>query len=227
MNIRETTSGGVAVLHCQGGLDATSGPIAERIIRAAAEAHAGRVVADLGQVDYLASAGLRVLQVGRNVARAAGGDLKLSSVTEPVKKVLDMTGFTSEFEFFASAEEAVAAFPPIEAKPVEVFTVEGDLDASSAPALQNELIEKVAGGKYQVVLDFSKVVYIASAGFRALQSAWMAARSQGGDVRFANLQPKVEEVFSSLGFMQMYGVYPDLPTAVMSFQDDETETKPA
>lgn len=226
MNIETTLENEVLVVRVEGGLDAATSPTLDRRLHEAIEGGNARVLVDLGGVTYLASAGLRALQVGKNLARKHDGDLKLCCLPESVGKLLDLTGFSSDFSIYGTAEAGIASFRNPD-EPVDIVTIEGELDAASSPTLQRELIEKLNRGAGKVVLDFSKVVYIASAGFRALQASWMAARSKGGDVRFANLQPKVEEVFSSLGFMQMYGVYPDLPTAVMSFHEAEAEAEKA
>lgn len=67
-----------------------------------------RLVLDLDGVRYVSSAGLRVFLV---VAKrlAAGGAFALSRATEPVRQVLDVTGFSSLIKVEDSVETAVAA----------------------------------------------------------------------------------------------------------------------
>ncbi len=70
-----------------------------------------RLVVDLSQVDYLSSAGLRVLLSALKSARQRGGDLYLVGVQEGVHQVLKLAGFISIFKIFPMAAEAFAAFP--------------------------------------------------------------------------------------------------------------------
>lgn len=55
------------------------------------------LVFDLGSVDYVSSAGLRVLL--SSMKRMAGKSMKVSNVKPVVKEVFDITGFTDLFTF--------------------------------------------------------------------------------------------------------------------------------
>jgi anti-anti-sigma factor len=69
-----------------------------------------RLVADFAKVDYISSAGLRALLGTVKEARGQGGDFRLAGVTPPVKKVLELSGFTSILKLFPDAAAAVASF---------------------------------------------------------------------------------------------------------------------
>ena len=49
---------------------------------------------DFAGVDYVSSAGLRVLLQGQKNAQAAGKSMVLKNVTSEVKEVFDITGFS-------------------------------------------------------------------------------------------------------------------------------------
>jgi anti-sigma B factor antagonist len=68
------------------------------------------IVIDLSQVMTMNSSGLGALISGLNTMRQAGGDLKLSGVTEKVEKLFVITKLHSVFERFASVQEAVDSF---------------------------------------------------------------------------------------------------------------------
>lgn len=68
------------------------------------------LVADLSEVDYISSVGLRVfLRVVKTVRRQQG-DFRLAGARPPVKRMLDMSGFTSILKFFDDANAALASF---------------------------------------------------------------------------------------------------------------------
>ncbi len=69
-----------------------------------------RLVADLSQVDYMSSAGLRALLATLKEARHQGGDFRLAAVHDEVEQVLELSGFTGIFQVFPTVEAAVASF---------------------------------------------------------------------------------------------------------------------
>jgi len=77
--------------------------------------------------------------------------------------------------------------------------VRGRIDHGSAMSFSELLhphLEKCHKGALPLVLDFSDVDYVSSAGLRALMIATRFARNQGGRLGIAHFQPMVREVFS-------------------------------
>ncbi len=68
------------------------------------------MVLNLEAVDYMSSAGLRVILAALKQSRANGGDLRLSSPRPRVEKILKLAGFTSILQIFPSVEQAVESF---------------------------------------------------------------------------------------------------------------------
>ena len=69
-----------------------------------------KVVIDLGKVTWMNSTGLGALMGAMTSLRNAGGDLKLSRVTEKVKSLFMITKLITIFDTFDSVEDAVSAF---------------------------------------------------------------------------------------------------------------------
>ena len=76
--------------------------------------------------------------------------------------------------------------------------VEGRLDTVTAPELEAEL-QKDMDGAESLVMDFSKLDYISSAGLRVLLSAHKAMSSKGG-MKVTNVNEIVQEVLDVTGF---------------------------
>ncbi|MBP3261242.1 STAS domain-containing protein [Pseudobutyrivibrio sp.] len=53
---------------------------------------------DFGGVNYISSAGLRALLMGQKTAQSKQGRMYLTKVTEPVKEIFNITGFSSFLE---------------------------------------------------------------------------------------------------------------------------------
>lgn len=68
-----------------------------------------KVVIDFSEVDYISSAGLRVVLTTAKRVKAAGGALTLSGVTSNVKEVFDVSGFASIFGMHDSVEQAISS----------------------------------------------------------------------------------------------------------------------
>ena len=56
-----------------------------------------RVVIDLSEVQYVASAGLKALLKGLRRARLQAGDVRLAAVNDRVREVFEMSGFDQVF----------------------------------------------------------------------------------------------------------------------------------
>ena len=78
------------------------------------------------------------------------------------------------------------------------IALEGRLDTMTAPELEVEL-NKSLGGADSLVLDFSKLDYISSAGLRVLLTAHKAMVAKGG-MKICNVNEVVQEVFEVTGF---------------------------
>ena len=69
-----------------------------------------RIVADLSQVDFMSSAGLRAFLGALKESRQKGGDLHIAAPQPGVEKILKMSGFTSILKVYPSVQEAAAGF---------------------------------------------------------------------------------------------------------------------
>ena len=78
------------------------------------------------------------------------------------------------------------------------IALEGRLDTLTAPELEAELGKDLPGAE-NLVLDFSKLDYISSAGLRVLLSAHKVMSCKGG-MKVSNVNEIVREVFDVTGF---------------------------
>lgn len=76
--------------------------------------------------------------------------------------------------------------------------VEGRLDTVTAPVLEKEIKENVNGMK-KLILDFSDLDYISSAGLRVILAAQKIMNKQG-EMIVKNVNETVNEIFDITGF---------------------------
>lgn len=106
---------------------------------------------------------------------------------------------------------------------VDILTITGRVDAATAPRLKEALDAVCSAGRYQIVLDLAGMEYISSPGLRVLIEArkrvrdWKITNIEGGDIRIANMPPRIKEVFDLTGFTALFEIFDDTVAAVGSF----------
>ena len=106
-HVSEARTSGALVLGLFKRLDSTTARAVEERILGAVDAGDHRLVLDLTQLDYISSAGLRVLLVAANRLKVAGGKLALCGLNDHVREVLDIAGLTSLLSIHPSREAAL------------------------------------------------------------------------------------------------------------------------
>lgn len=84
--------------------------------------------------------------------------------------------------------------------------VNGRLDQSLTPQLNETLTGLLDNGRYQLIVDLSGVTYINSGGLRCLVSAWRKAKAENGDMILFALNDRILEVFTMVGFDKVFHI---------------------
>ena len=84
------------------------------------------------------------------------------------------------------------------------IALEGRLDTTTAPELEQALKESLDSTQ-ELIMDFSKLDYISSAGLRVLLSAHKSMRTKGG-MKVVNVNEIVKEVFDVTGFADILDI---------------------
>ena len=106
---------------------------------------------------------------------------------------------------------------------VDLVEVAGRVDAATAPQLRQQIETLFNEGRYRIVLDLARLEYVSSPGLRVLIEArkrareWKITDLEGGDIRIANLPPRIKEVFDLTGFTSLFEIYSSTVEAVGSF----------
>jgi anti-sigma B factor antagonist len=110
MNISTRSLDEIVAIDIEGKLDTqTSTPALEQLLQLL-ESNPGKVLISLAPLEFVSSAGLRViLRVAKQV-RGYGGDLKVSGAQGVVKEVLEISGFDSLLDLYEDEEQAVGSF---------------------------------------------------------------------------------------------------------------------
>ena len=91
MNITKNMNGNALAIALEGRLDTMTAPELEAVLKESMDG-AESLTLDFSKLDYISSAGLRVLLSAHKVMSAKGG-MKVTNASEIVKEVFDVTGF--------------------------------------------------------------------------------------------------------------------------------------
>lgn len=110
MQITDRLENQTRIVAIAGNVDAlTAGEVTE-YLNGRINAETKQIILDLSQVDFMSSAGLRVILTALKACRQLGGDLYLAGAQPSVEKMLKVSGFTSILKTFPTVEAAVVEF---------------------------------------------------------------------------------------------------------------------
>ena len=110
MEVKFSEAGQAVVARIAGSIDGLTSDALQTAL--SGELHKGhhKIVADFGGVDYISSAGVRVIIATVKEARRTGGDFRLAALRPAVLRVLEMSGMVGIVKIHPDTDAAVAAF---------------------------------------------------------------------------------------------------------------------
>jgi anti-sigma B factor antagonist len=100
---------------------------------------------------------------------------------------------------------------------VSVVSLDGFLDAHTAPQFEEAIQSEINAGRRQIVVSCEKLTYISSAGLGVFMSFIEELREAGGDIKICSVAPKVLQVFEILGFQSLFDIVENVPQAIAKF----------
>ena len=110
LEINLKSVGDATVVNCVGSLDTQSSLEAEDQLNQLIDAGATKIVVNFETLDFVSSAGLRVLLAAAKSLKKVDGELRICGLNEIVKEVFDISGFATIFKVFGSESEALDGF---------------------------------------------------------------------------------------------------------------------
>jgi phosphoserine phosphatase RsbU/P len=110
MDITTRARNDVTLVALAGNLDSNTSPRAQQALDGILGSGVQKVVVDFTALDYISSAGLRVLLGTAKRLSGAGGALHLFGLNETVREVFDISGFSTILAVFATEADALKGF---------------------------------------------------------------------------------------------------------------------
>ena len=108
MNPSDERRGDVLIVRPEGRIDTNTSEELERWLMSRIDGSLKRLVVDMSGIDYISSAGLRVLLMTVKKLRGSGGQLVLGGLNPSVRQIFELAGFLSIFAVEADVDRAVA-----------------------------------------------------------------------------------------------------------------------
>jgi anti-sigma B factor antagonist len=110
MQIASESKDKITVVRFEGNLDTNTSAEAQDYLNREIDNGAAKVVVNFDKVDFVSSAGLRVLLMTAKKLGVAGGSLRVCGLNETVSEVFEISGFSTILNVFKSQSEALAGF---------------------------------------------------------------------------------------------------------------------
>lgn len=102
----------------------------------------------------------------------------------------------------------------IEKDKAVIMTLNGKLDAVTAPEYEQKVSAVLAKGPCSLIIDFGQLSYISSAGLRALLATAKRIKTRGGQFHCAKVTGTAREVFNISGFSTIFQIWDSVEDAL-------------
>ncbi|MCB1181232.1 MAG: STAS domain-containing protein [Chlamydiia bacterium] len=104
---------------------------------------------------------------------------------------------------------------------VTLFSIEGRLDSNTSAEVDEQIMATIHEGSKKIVLDFSALEYISSAGVRVLVHCHKEVEKLGGHIYLASVPKPIENVLYITGFLPYFTVFDHPAQATQAIEQDE------
>ena len=111
---------------------------------------------------------------------------------------------------------------------ITIVDLRGSIDLGEASlTLRRTIRDLVENARTKIILNFSQVNSMDSAGVGELAGAYVPVKSKGGELKFLNPTKKVHDMLKITQLDRVFEVYIDEQTAIRSFSESTGETRPS
>jgi anti-anti-sigma factor len=99
------------------------------------------------------------------------------------------------------------------AEPIAIVRPQGRLDSATSREFEQDLLKRIEDGDRLMVLDFSGLAFISSAGLRAILLAGKQIKAAGGRLAICSPSKHVKEILDVTDCTTLIGVFPTYEAA--------------
>jgi anti-sigma B factor antagonist len=102
---------------------------------------------------------------------------------------------------------------------LQIVKIKGFMDMTQVGAFEEILDRMVGEGHIRLVLDFSELEYISSAGLGALVGRIREVRKKHGDIKIGGSTRAVNDILKMFGFSEVFSMSPSVADALKLFEE--------
>ena len=110
MEVNQSQLEGITILALKGRLDSNTSDEFEKRLLGMVQAGEVRFILDFKELDYISSAGLRVLLKTAKELKRNNGQFSLCSIKDYIREIFEMSGFVSFLPIHTDLEESIKTF---------------------------------------------------------------------------------------------------------------------
>jgi len=110
MEVRKEQKEDVIVMNVSGRLDATTANDLEASLVPVIENEGNKIVINLEGLEYISSAGLRIMLLGMKMIKKVSGKMVICEMKEHIREIFEIAGFLPIFTIVATQDDALAVF---------------------------------------------------------------------------------------------------------------------
>ncbi|MBN2068408.1 MAG: STAS domain-containing protein [Opitutales bacterium] len=94
-----------------------------------------------------------------------------------------------------------------EANNYSILDLEGRIDVTGSPQLENEVTRRIDAGKNRLVFDCSGVDYISSSGLRVFLFTQKVLTRSSGKLHVCCMKSEIRDIFEMTGLLGLFSVF--------------------
>jgi len=102
-----------------------------------------------------------------------------------------------------------------------VIALTGEVDLYTAPELKSQMLEMIANGADEVVVDFTDTTFIDSTTLGVLVSGVKRLREKGGTLSIVCSDRNITKIFEITGLDRVFAIYPTRAEALERLDSEE------
>jgi len=102
-----------------------------------------------------------------------------------------------------------------------VIALTGEVDLYTAPELKSQMLELIANGATEVVVDFTDTTFIDSTTLGVLVSGVKRLREKGGTLSIVCSDRNITKIFEITGLDRVFTIYPTRAEALERLDSEE------
>ena len=101
---------------------------------------------------------------------------------------------------------------------ITILTLDGELDAKTAPDFRTTLDNLIASGKNRIICDCQALSYVASAGIGVMNAIQKTLTSKSGALILMSVQKEIRDTMELMYFTKKVRLYGSLEEAIQAFK---------